>query len=123
MLLSVVHLGSEEVKIIKGHTFAYLNPAQYDNFSSVEGTNQERKIANISAVPSETKGEIFPAIPSNSKMIFPGEHTPVRKVLLQDLKILLEMQEKLNGLIQTFEDIMSSSSNDIDYTNMIDMDI
>ena len=56
-------------------------------------------------------------------MIFQGGHTPVRKVLLQDGKILVEMQEKLNSLIHTFEDIMSSSSNDIHYTKLIEIDI
>ena len=33
------------------------------------------------------------------------------------------MQEKLNGLIHTSEDIMSLPSNDIDYTKLIEMDI
>ena len=33
------------------------------------------------------------------------------------------MQEKLNSLIHAFEDIMSSSSNDIGYTKFIEMDI
>ena len=33
------------------------------------------------------------------------------------------MQEKLNRLMCTFEDIMSSSSNDIGYTRLIEMDI
>ena len=56
-------------------------------------------------------------------MIFPGDHTPIRKVLLQDAKILSETQEKLNGLIHAFKDIMSSSSNDIGYTKLIEMDI
>ena len=50
-------------------------------------------------------------------MIFPGEYTPVRKVLLKDAKILVEMQEKLSDLIHALEDIMSSSSNDKGYTN------
>ena len=50
-------------------------------------------------------------------MIFPGDHTPVRKDLLHDAKILVEMQEKMKGLIHAFEDIMSSSSGIIGYTN------
>ena len=81
MLLFIVNLGHEEVKIIKGHTLAYLAPA--------EETNKESETTNISAAPSETKVELLPAIPSNSKMIFPDDHTPVRKVLLQDAKILV----------------------------------
>ena len=61
----------------------------------------------------------YQAIPSNSEMIFPGDHTPVRKVLLQYSKILLEEpQEKLNGIIHAVEDIISSSSNDIGYTKV-----
>ena len=56
-------------------------------------------------------------------MIFPGDHTPVRKVLLEDAEILVKTQEKLNGLIYAFEDIMSSSSNDIGCTKLIEMDI
>ena len=73
--------------------------------------------------PSETKDEILPAIPPDYKMIFPCDHIPVRKVLLKDAKISVETQEKLNGLIHALEDIMSSSSNDIGYTKLIDMDI
>ena len=44
-----------------------------------------------------SKTEILPAIPSKIKMIFPGEHTPVRKALLHDTNY------------HAFEDIMSSS--------------
>ena len=42
-----------------------------------------------------------------------GDETLVRKVLFQDAKKSVEMQEKLHSLIHTFEDIMSLSSNDI----------
>ena len=79
MLLFMVNVGDDEGKIIQGCTLVYLTPAQYDNFSDVEEKNQESEIANISAATSGTKAEILPAIPSNSKMIFPGEHTTVRK--------------------------------------------
>ena len=96
-----------------------LTPAQYDNFSDVEEQNQESEIGNISAAPSETRAELLPAIPSDSKMISPGNHTPVRKVLLQDAKIFEETQEKLNVLIHAFEFIMSSLSTDISYTELI----
>ena len=56
-------------------------------------------------------------------MIFPGDHIPVRKVLLQGKKITVEIKEKLNGLIYAFENIMSSSSNDIGYTELMELDI
>ena len=82
-------------------------PVQYKNFSDVKDTNQASKIANIFAEPLETKVEILLAFPSNSKMIFSDEHTPVRKVLLQDEKISVEMQEKFDTLIHAFKDIMS----------------
>ena len=93
MLLFIVHLGHEEAEIIKGCTWAYLTLAQYDNFSDVEEANQESKIGNLSDASSETKGEILLVIPSNSKMIFPDDHISVRKVLLQDAKISVEMQD------------------------------
>ena len=48
-------------------------------------------------------------------MISPGEYIPVRKILLQDAKILVKTPEELDGLIHAFEDIMSSSSNDVGY--------
>ena len=123
MLVFVVSLGNDEVKIIEGHTLASLAPAQYDNFSNVEETNQEKETANISGVSSGSKAEIFPVIPSNSKMIFSGDHKLVRKVLHQDKKILVDTQEKLNGLIHVFENITSASSNDIGYTKLIEMDL
>ena len=42
---------------------------------------------------------------------------------LSDAKMLVEIQEKLNGLVHAFEDIMSSSSNNIGYIKVIEMDI
>ena len=36
---------------------------------------------------------MLPVIPAGSKMIFPGDHTPVQKVLLQDAKISKETWE------------------------------
>ena len=79
MLLFKVNLACEEVKRIKGHTLAYLIPAQYDNLSDGEKRNQESQIANISAATSETKVKILQAISSNSKMIILGDHTPIKK--------------------------------------------
>ena len=96
-----------KVKIIKGCTLAYLTTAHADS----KETNQESKIMHISAATSEAKVEILPAI--SFQVI-----TPVRKVLLQDAKILVETQEKLKCLVHAFEDIMTSSSSDIDYTKM-----
>ena len=55
-------------------------------------------------------------------MIFLGDHTPLMKVLHQDAKISADTQEKLNGLIHAFEDIVSSSLNDICCTKLIEMD-
>ena len=69
------------------------------------------------------KVEILVAIAMSSKMIFLGDHTPLMKVLLQDRKILADMQEKLNYLIHTCEGIMSSSSNDTGYTESTEVDI
>ena len=86
-------------------------------------TNQEGETANISAVAPDAKAEIVLAILSDSKMIFLGDHTPVRQVLLQDAKILVEIQGKLDSLINTLENIMSSSWNDIGYTKSIKIDI
>ena len=51
-------------------------------------------------------------------MIFPGDHTPIRKVVLQDAKISADTQEKLTCLLYTFEDVMCPSSNDIDYMKL-----
>ena len=101
----------------------YLTPAQCDHLSDAEEENQESEIANISTTISERKAEILPAKPIGRKMLFPGDDTPVRKVLLQDAKISVETQEKLNGLMHDFEKNISSSSNDIGYTKLIEMDI
>ena len=106
MLFFIVNIGHEEVKIIKDHTLVYLIPAQCDRFSDAEENNQESKIANTSGATSKTKAEILPAIPTSSKMIFLGNNTPVRKVLLQDAKISVDVQEKLYGLIHVFQDIV-----------------
>ena len=73
MLFFMVNVGHEEVKIIKGHTLAYLTLDQYDNLSYGEVKNQESVIANISAATTETIFEMLLAIPSNSKMVFPAD--------------------------------------------------
>ena len=83
MVLFIVNVGHEEVKIIKGHSLPYFTLSQYDNLTDAR-ENQESVIVNILVATSETKIEILPAIPENSKMIFPHDHTPLRKVLLQD---------------------------------------
>ena len=56
-------------------------------------------------------------------MIFPGDHIPFRKVLLQDAKMSVETQEKMNSLMHNFEDNLPSASNDKGYTKLIEMDI
>ena len=74
--------------------------------------------------PSGTKAEILPAIPSNRNMIFPGDHTCQKSLASRYKHISRNTREiKLNGLIHTFENFLSSSSNDIGYTKLIEMDI
>ena len=51
-------------------------------------------------------------------MIFPGDHTPMVKAVLQDAKILKGTQDKLKCLLDAFEGIMSFSSSDIGYTKL-----
>ena len=72
---------------------------------------------------SENNVKMVPVIPACSKIIFPGDHTPVWKVISQDAKILKDMQEKLKCLLNTFEDIMSSSSCYISHTKLIEMNM
>ena len=55
-------------------------------------------------------------------MIFHGDHKPIRKEVLQDAKISEDIQEKLNCLLHIFKDI-SSSSNGIGHTKLIEMNI
>ena len=93
-IIFIVNIGHEEVQTSKGHTLVYLISVQYDNLSDVR-ENQESIIANISYATSETKVDMLLAIPTTSKMIFPGDHTSVREVLFQDAKIFVETQEKL----------------------------
>ena len=69
MLLFIIKTGHEEVKIIKGQALAYLTLLN-DNLSDAT-ENQERITPSISAATSDTKAEILPTIPTNSKMIFP----------------------------------------------------
>ena len=66
---------------------------------------------------------MLPAIPIISKMIFPGDHTPVRKCILQDATISKNTQEKVRCLLVKFEDSLSSSSSNIYYTKLIEMDV
>ena len=54
-------------------------------------------------------------------MIFPGDHTPVRS-LASRCKNISRNSRKLNSLTHVFENKFSSS-NDIGYTKLIEMDI
>ena len=85
MLPCVIHVGHEAVKIIKGHTLAYLTPGQYYNLR-LQNNLENDNSANISAA-SEPSAEILLAFTTSCKAIFPGNHTPLRKVLLKDAKI------------------------------------
>ena len=95
MLFFIINMGHEEMKIIKSCTLSYFTPAQYGNLSEVRQNNQESVFSNIWATASETEVGILPAIPASSKMIFPGDHIPLRKLLLKDAPILVDMQEKI----------------------------
>ena len=109
LLLFIVNVGQEEVTITKCCTLTYLTPAQYDNHSETMKNNQGSLIANILVATSEIQGETLPSILTSSKMISPGDHTPLSKLVLQDTKISADTQ-KFYGLIHAFEDIISSSS-------------
>ena len=47
-----------------------------------EGNDNERLKNNISTTVSEVDIERLPADPINSKIVYPRDHTPVRKVIL-----------------------------------------
>ena len=80
-------MGYDDIKISKGHTLPYLTPAQYNCYSETGETNSERGITTILATMSGTDIEILLAIQDTNKMIFPGDKTALRKVVLQDAKI------------------------------------
>ena len=105
----MVNIGTEEVKIIKGLTLAYLAASTvWQSFRCLREQSREWNCKYF-CCNSDQSWNITSYFQESSKMIFPGDYTPVRKVLLQGAKILVEMQEQLNGLIHAFEDIMSSS--------------
>ena len=85
--------------------------------------SSESAIVNILVTTSEVDVELLPAIPASSKMIFPGDHIPLSKVVLQNAKMLADTQVKLNCLLHTYGDIMTSSSNGIAYTELIEIDM
>ena len=123
ILCFVINVGYKDTQMSKDHTLAYLTPAQYESYYETGEAHSNIVIANILATILGHNVEILPAIPACSKMMFPGDHTPPRKVVLQDAKISEDTQEKVNSLWYIFEDIMSSSSSDICYTKQIEMEI
>ena len=62
----------------------YLTPAQCESYSETGKICSERVIDNIPPTVLGTDVEILVAIPASSKMIFSGDNTPLRKVVLQD---------------------------------------
>ena len=122
MLLFTVNVGYKETKISKGHTLAYLTPAQCYSLSETGESNNERVITNIWLLSQELISIYYWLLAIN-KMIFSEEHMSLRKVVLQDAEILADPQGKLNCLLHVFDDTISSSPNDAGYTKLIEMEI
>ena len=81
VLLFLINFMYEDVQIEKSLNLAYLVPAQYEPLSANdENTDSDNVIHNISTTASEPEVKMLPPIPINSKMIFPGDHTPVKKL-------------------------------------------
>ena len=83
----MINVGYEGVKIGKGHTLAYLIHTHNEPYATDDKYAGENAMHNISAEVSDMEVEMLPAVPINSKMTFPGDHTPVRKVVLQEGEI------------------------------------
>ena len=68
----MINLGYEDVNRQKNFTLAYLIPSQYEPlFEGNEGTDNENGMICISTTVSEPEVKVLPAMPINSKMIFP----------------------------------------------------
>ena len=104
-------------------TLVYLVLVQYELTLKNEEDIGEMVISSISDAVFENKIKILPLILTGSKMNFLGVHTLIQKVILQDTKISKVAQEILKYPLDTFEDIISSSSSNIGYTKLIEMDI
>ena len=87
ILLFVINVGYKDIKIVKGHTSAYLISVLHEPYYADDANSSAKVIHNISAAVSETEVQMSPAIQIGSKMIFPGDHTLIGKVELQDAKI------------------------------------
>ena len=59
----------------------------------------------------------------DSKLIFPGDNLHVQRVILQDAEIWKFTRETSNHLLDDYNDNISSSSNDIGHTKLIEMDM
>ena len=57
-----------------------------------------------------------------ARWFFPEHHTPVWNVVPQAAEISKYPQEKLKNLLNKFEDFTASSSSDIEYTILIEID-
>ena len=80
------------------HTLAYVIPVQCKPYPANDENSSERILNNISATMSEREVQMLPAIPGGCKMIYPGDHTPMQKVVLQGAKMSKDTQEKLTCL-------------------------
>ena len=71
---------------------------------------------------SENDVEMLPAIPGSSSITFPGDYTPVQKMILQNVKIS-QKTEIMKYLLDILEDDIYSSLHDVGYSKLIEMEI
>ena len=77
----MIHLHYKDVKIGKSYNLAYLVPVLYEYVSEDdESTGSKSVINNISPTISEAEVKLLAAILIYSKMIFLGDHTPIKKL-------------------------------------------
>ena len=76
-----------------------------------------------SKVGTDKKSQILPVISLGSKMLFPEDHSPVRQVILEDANSSRQMKDTFDHLLGNFEDILLTTTNDIRYTTLTEIDI
>jgi hypothetical protein len=121
-MMLVVNLDHDDPVYLKKHTtIGFYSPRFLEPVEEYE----ERYPADIlgRSMQSVNQIEILPRIPEDTNLLFMGDISRKREILLRDANTTPETKQKMSALLRDYEDVMSSGNNDIGHTKLFEAEI
>ena len=122
MLIPLLNVMNTVVKLPKNTIVGWVNKVDnVDNVQSSYSLKHHNVKANANSHPSNP---LLPAFPDSSNFTTHAHNSDKSPIQLQDARVLLEIQHKLNTVLTNkFAEIISKSSTDFGQNNLIEMDL